>query len=104
MAFLRDLKRTLDPLANVPGLDQYPDYSQQLSEQVGCIKEPVESFLQSVLRYERSLGATAAQGHYRRMLPKLKWYLFVSKKVLALKQKIQSRMRVIDTLIQRLTL
>jgi hypothetical protein len=104
VSFLRDLKRTLDPLQTFTAWATYPTYGKDIGEQVVHIKEPVEGFLKAVLKYEPSLGNKAAEGHYRHIGRKLQWYLFMSKKVSTLRRKIESHMRVIDTLLQRLTL
>jgi hypothetical protein len=75
-----------------------------IEEQVAHIKGPLEEFLTAVLKYEPSLGAAAKEGHHRHILRKLQWYMFMSKKVLDLRRKIESHMRIIDTLMHRLTL
>jgi hypothetical protein len=102
--FLRDLRHTLEPLAKFPDLSAYPNYGEEISQQVKYIKEPVEKFLQSVAKYNISLGQKAGKGHHRHIFPKLKWHALVSKRAISLKEKIHSHMRVIDTLLQRLTL
>jgi hypothetical protein len=103
VSFLRDLKRTLEPLQTFTAWNKYPEYGQDIGEHVAHIKEPVEIFLTAVLKFEPSLG-NAKDGHHRHVLRKLQWYMIVSRKVLALRKKIESHMRVIDTLMQRLTL
>jgi hypothetical protein len=102
--FLRNLNHTLQPLAQFPELTAHPGYGKEISERVGYIKEPVETFLKSAEEYTASLGASAAKGHHRHIFRKMKWHIFVSKKVVALRQKIESHMRIIDLLMQRLTL
>jgi hypothetical protein len=104
VAFLQDLKHTLEPLRAFTAWNAYPAYGKDIRAQVELIKEPVESFLDSVRKYEPSLGAKATGGHHRHLVRKLQWYLFMSKKVLSLRKKIESNMRIIDSLIQRLTL
>lgn len=104
MAFLRDLKRTLEPLHTFTAWNAYPTYGENVEEQVGHIKEPVGHFLAAVLKYEPSLGTKAEEGHHRHMLWKLQWYMFMSKRGLSLGRKFESHMRVIGTLMQRLTL
>jgi hypothetical protein len=105
--FLGDLKRTLEPLCTFTTWNTYPVYGREIGEQVGRIKEPVEQFLAAVLKYDPSLGVKARRG-WRRSIPtflrKLQWYIFMPKKVLILRGKIESHMRVLDTLMQRLTL
>jgi hypothetical protein len=105
VGFLRNLKRTLDPLQTFTAAwKAYPTYGRDIGEQVAHIKQPIESFLATILKYEPSLGEKAAEGRHRHVLRKLQWYIFISKKVLALRKKIESHMRVIDTLLQRLIL
>ena len=104
VSFLRDLKRVLDPLQAFSAWNTYPSYGKDIEDQVRHIKEPVDEFLKAVLKYEPSLGFKAAEGHHRHILRKLQWYMFVSKRVSILKKKIESHMRMIDTLLQRLTL
>ena len=104
VSFLRDLKRTLYPLETFTAWHAYPKYGRDIREQVAHIKEPVGNFLKEVLKYEPTLGVKANEGHSRHVFRKLQWYMFMEKKVLGLKKKIESHMRVIDTLLQRLTL
>jgi hypothetical protein len=104
VAFLRDLKQTLEPLHAFTAWNTYPTYGKQIEEQAAQIKEPIESFLKDVLKFEPSLGAKAKEGHRRHVLRKWQWHVVMSKKVLALREKIDAHMRVIDTLLQRLTL
>jgi hypothetical protein len=104
VSFLRDLKRTLDPLETFAAWKADPSYRKDIEEQVAHIKEPVESFLKAVVKFEPSLGQRAVAGHHRNVFRKLQWHILVSKKALALRRSIESHMRVIDTLLQRLTL
>jgi hypothetical protein len=107
VSFLGYLKRTLEPLHEFAAWGTYPAYGREIGEQVGRIKEPVGHFLAAVLKYEPNLGVKAERGWNRRMpasLRKLQWCIFMSKKVLSLKGKIGSHMRVLDTRMQRLTL
>jgi hypothetical protein len=104
VSFLRDLTRALEPLQTFKAWNAYPAYERDIREQMGHIKEPVERFLSAVSKYEPSLGAKATEGHHRHILGKLQWYISVSRKALALRRKIESHMRVIETLMQRLTL
>ncbi|KAI0451866.1 hypothetical protein F5B21DRAFT_485364 [Xylaria acuta] len=104
VSFLQDLKRTLEPLQTFTAWNAYPTYGRDIGEHVGHIKGPVEQFLSATRRYEPGLGARAQDGHHRHVVRKLQWHIFMSKKVLGLKKKIESHMRIIDTLMQRLTL
>jgi len=104
VGFLQALKRTLHPLQSYTSWHAYPNYGEQIKEQVVQIKGPLERFLKEVVKFEPSLGTKAKEGYHRHVLKKLQWHVFVSKKVLELRKKIKSHMRVIDTLLQRLTL
>ncbi|CZR67508.1 uncharacterized protein PAC_17407 [Phialocephala subalpina] len=104
VSFLQQLKRTLEPLQTFTAWSAYPRYGADITEQVGFVKKPIEDFLAQVLKFEPSLGEKATRGHRRHVIRKLQWYLFMSKKVLSLRKKIESHMRVIDTLMQRLTM
>ena len=57
VSFLRDLRRTLEPLAQFPNLTAQPGYGKEIAEQVGYIREPVETFLKSAEQYTASLGS-----------------------------------------------
>jgi len=107
VAFLGDLKRILEPLHAFTAWSAYPTYAKEIRTQVTYIKQPIEEFLAAILKYEPSLGDNARRC-WRKGLPtalrKLQWYIFMSKKVLALRGKIESHMRVLDSLMQRLTL
>ncbi|RYP56831.1 hypothetical protein DL771_011606 [Monosporascus sp. 5C6A] len=102
--FLEDLTRTLEPLKTFTAWGAYPTYEKEIREQVEFIRGPVDEFLQAILKYEPSLGPRAKAGHHRHIRRKLQWYIFMSKKTLALRNKIESHMRVLDSLMQRLTL
>jgi hypothetical protein len=102
--FLRHLLRTLEPLHICTTLGTTAEYGKDIEEEVGHIKAPVQKFLAAVVKYEPTLGASAKDGRHRHVLRKLQWYVFMSKKVLGLRKKIESHMRIVDTLMQRLTL
>jgi hypothetical protein len=102
--FLRDLIRTIDGLNTLTALKAYPIYGDEITQQVSLIREPVETFIDAVRKYEPSLGKSAAQGHHRHVWKKLQWHFAKENKVLALKAKIDQHMRIVDTLIHRLTL
>jgi hypothetical protein len=104
VSFLRDLTRSLEPLQTFTSCNANPIYGREIEEQVECIKKPVEDFLAAVLKYEPSLGPAAKVGHHQHIVRKLQWTMSMSKKVLGLRKKIESHMRIIDTLMQRLTL
>ncbi|KAM3070175.1 hypothetical protein ACMFMF_008528 [Clarireedia jacksonii] len=102
--FLKTLLRTIEPLGSLALWNIYPDYGRDIKEQVDHIQEPLKIFCAKVVEYESSLGATAKAGRHRHVPRKIQWYIFMSKKVLKLKGKIESHMRLIDTLMQRLYL
>src|ERR1700686_3578876 len=53
---LQDLKRTFDPLQTLAALNAYPSYARGIEEQVAQIREPIESFLKGVVKFEPALG------------------------------------------------
>lgn len=62
VSFLRALKRTLEPLQAFTAWTAYPSYGVDIEEQVKQIREPVQTFLEAVVKYEPSLGAKAKEG------------------------------------------
>ncbi|KAE8451926.1 hypothetical protein EG329_002767 [Mollisiaceae sp. DMI_Dod_QoI] len=104
VTFLRDLNYTLDPLQTFTAWKIYPAYETAILEQVHSIKVPVNNFLQTILKYEPSLGSKAQDGHHRHIGRKLQWHIFISSKVMKLKKRIELHIRILDTLVQRLTL
>lgn len=107
VAFLRDMLRVLEPLKTFTVLDAYPTYGEEIRRQLNKIKRPVEGFLAAVLKYEPRLGDKARKGWKEKLqstIRKLDWYIFMETKVLSLRKKIESHMRILDTLMQRLTL
>jgi hypothetical protein len=107
VAFLDDLKRVLEPLQAFTAWSAYPTYGEEIKKQLEQIRRPVQEFLTVVLKYEPSLGEKARRGWKKSLqttFRKLDWYIFMAKKVLSLKRKIESHMRILDTLMQRLTL
>ncbi|KAH7136742.1 hypothetical protein B0J13DRAFT_80496 [Dactylonectria estremocensis] len=104
MAFLQGLNRSLEPLQAFTAWKAYPEYGEQISKQVEYIRDSINKFRDEVLKLEPSLGEKSRKGYYRHIPQKLKWHVLKSGKILRLKKKIASHMRVIDTLMQRLTL
>jgi hypothetical protein len=107
VAFLGDVKRVLEPLQAFTAWSAYPTYGEEIKKQLEQIRRPVQEFLTAVLKYEPSLGEKARRGWKRSLQTtflKLDWYIFMEKKVLSLRGKIESHMRILDTLMQRLTL
>ncbi|KAH8820385.1 hypothetical protein F5884DRAFT_893281 [Xylogone sp. PMI_703] len=95
VAFLRDLKRALEPLYRFTVWNAYPLYGKEIGEQVDCIREPIETFLADVLKFEPSLGTKVRGGRHRHITRKLQWHVFMSRKVLRLKNKIRSHMDLV---------
>jgi hypothetical protein len=104
VSFLQDLKLSLEPLQSFTAWNAYPAYGREITKHVNSIKDPVKEFIDSILKYEPSLGTKAKDGRHRHILRKVEWRIFMSKKVKVLRKKISSHMRIIDTLMQRLTL
>ncbi|KAH7382946.1 hypothetical protein BKA64DRAFT_683564 [Cadophora sp. MPI-SDFR-AT-0126] len=105
VTFLCDLKHTLEELVRTStAWNTYPSYGDRIKEQVELMRSPIELFLNGVAKYEPSLGARAAGGQHRHIVSKLKWHFTMSKKVLRLRGTIESSMRIVDTLMHRLTL
>ncbi|KAH8744700.1 hypothetical protein F5882DRAFT_313060 [Hyaloscypha sp. PMI_1271] len=104
VGFLRDLKRTLEPLQRIVNLDADSTYGPEIAEPVEHIRGPMVDFLKKAVEYKTSLGKKATGGHHRHVWKKLKWFVLQEKRVAALKGKIEGRMRIIDTLVQRLIL
>ncbi|KAF4635285.1 hypothetical protein G7Y89_g2801 [Cudoniella acicularis] len=50
VSFLQDLNRTLEPLQTFTTINANPTYGRDITEQVTHIKEPVERFLEAVLK------------------------------------------------------
>jgi hypothetical protein len=92
------------PLQAFTSWNAFPSYAKEIEEQANQIRVPVETFLEAVVKVEPSLGQSAAPGHHRHVFRKLQWQVMVSKKVVVLRKNIESHMRIIDTLLQRLTL
>lgn len=102
--FLKELTRTLEPLKTFAAWKAHPEYGKDIREQVNFIKGPVDEFLRTVRKYEPSLGAGARSDRRRHIVMKLKYHCFIQEDVLALRSNIDSHMRVLDSLLQRLTL
>jgi hypothetical protein len=102
--FLKSLIRTLEPFKTLTDWDEHPRYATEIQEQVALLRTPINNFIQDVCRFEPSLGWKAKKGRYRNVVRKVQWYLDISKKVSSLKSRIEMHMRVLDTLLQRLTL
>jgi len=104
VSFLKELIQTLESLKTFAAWGAYPLHWKEISDRVSFIREPVESLLGDIASLEPSLGWAAKKGHHRHILPKLNWQLRISKRVLGLRNQIESHMRILDSLLQRLTL
>ena len=104
VAFLQDLRRTLEPLHTFTALNAYPAYGESIRKKVQDIKDPVEEFLGIVRKYEPALGVKARKGHHRNICEKLEWRFSVSKELENLRKKVADHLVVIDKLLQRLTM
>lgn len=101
--FLKSLTRTLEPLTTLADWDAHPTYATQIKEQVVLLKEPIDDFIQNVGKFETSLGRQARKGRHRNAARKLEWYCGGISDVSSLRNKIEMHMRVLDILLQRLT-
>lgn len=104
VAFLQSLKHTLEPLQTLTALGAYPAYKDEIRKHVESIRRPIESFLAIATKFDFSLGSNAKTGHHRHITRKLQWRFIESKEVDKLKGLIDGHMKVLDTLLQRLTL
>jgi hypothetical protein len=104
-AFLKSLNAALRPLEAFTVLDTRPEYKADIEHEVKAIKAPVEKFISDVKDLEKSLGVVK-EGRFRHLqnIPsKLKWHFSTSKKALTLQKEVDMHLRIIDTLMQRLT-
>ena len=104
VAFLENLKHTLEPLQSFTALGAYPAYGDEIRRHVEAIKHPIESFLAIAAKFERSLGPNAKAGHHRHIPRKLQWRFIDSKPVEKLRDQISGHMQILETLLHRLTL
>jgi hypothetical protein len=90
VAFLKGLKRTLEPLHTFTTLDAHPSYLEEIQQHVANIKHPIENFLSIVTKYEPSLGTKAKLGYYRNIGRKLKWRFIIPKCVVDSGKKLKT--------------
>jgi hypothetical protein len=81
VGFLRDLKRTLEPLQRIVNLDADSTYGPEIAEQVEHIRGPMADFLKKAVEYKTSLGKKATGGHHRHVWKKLKWFVLQEKRL-----------------------
>jgi hypothetical protein len=122
--FLRNLDKSLAPLRTFTALDARPEYKADIEEEVDAIRRPIETFMTDVEGMAKKLGTHLDPGaggsrgaetdrggssfgsfkSLRHMGSKLEWHYFTSKKAAALQMEIEGHLRIIDTLMQRLTM
>jgi hypothetical protein len=103
-AFLSSLKHTLEPLQTFTALKFYPTYGDEIKQCVEKIKQPIKRFAALVEGFEPSLGENAKRGRHRYIHRKLRWRFNDSKAVEQLQREIGGHMRILDSLLQGLTL
>lgn len=122
--FLRNLDKSLAPLRTFTALDARPEYKADIEEEVDAIRRPIETFMADVEGMAKKLGTSLEPGaggssgagtdrggsrfggfkSLRHVGSKLEWHYFTSKKAMALQKEIDGHLRIIDTLMQRLTM
>jgi hypothetical protein len=104
VAFLGRLKHTLEPLQTFSVLNLYPEYGDNIRQSVEKIKEPIENFLSIARKFESSLSANAKSGFQYNVGRKVQWSFYTSKRVGGLRKAIENELKILDTLLHRLTL
>jgi hypothetical protein len=121
--FLRNLDKSLSPLRTFTALDAQPEYKADIEEEVDAIRRPIETFMTDVEGMAKKLGTGLGPGAagssggvdkgggrfsafkaFSHVGSKLEWHYFTSKKAMALQKDIEGHLRIIDTLMQRLTM
>jgi hypothetical protein len=122
--FLRNLDKSRAPLRTFTALDARPEYKADIEEKVDAIRRPIETFMTDVEGMAKKLGTNMEPGaggssgagadrggrrfpsfkSLRHVGSKLEWHYFTSKKAIALQMEIEGHLRIIDTLMQRLTM
>ena len=104
-SFLNSLSIVLRPLETFVPLESKPVYKSEIEREVKAIRNPVDKFISDVSKLQEDLG-TIKEGRFRHLnnIPsKLKWHFSISAKALDLKETIDRHLRIIDTLMQQLT-
>jgi hypothetical protein len=106
-SFLKQLNSALTPLRTFTALETKPAYKIEITQQVEAIKGPIEKFVndKSVRALQNNLGV-AKEGQFRHLQnirSKLKWHFSTSEKALALQKVVDMHLKIISTLLQRLT-
>ncbi|RDW61105.1 hypothetical protein BP6252_12488 [Coleophoma cylindrospora] len=107
--FLRNLDKALLPLCTFTALEARPGYKANIEAEVDAIRTPIEKFMRDVDDMAKHLGGDSGSSKTSRfrwlksISSKLEWHYFTSKKALSLQNEVEGHLRVIDTLMQRLT-
>ncbi|KAI8632815.1 hypothetical protein F5Y19DRAFT_419094 [Xylariaceae sp. FL1651] len=104
VSFLKDLNRVLESLKTLTALATYPTHANDIQHEVDFVKRHIEDFLQIIAKFDRGLGANAKVGHLQYIPQKARWHFSVSKKALLLRERIASRLHILETLMHKLTL
>jgi hypothetical protein len=104
VSFLGNLRHTLEPLQTLSIIGRYPDFGDEICDQVRQIKDPIERFLSIAAKFEPSLGPEAKDGSHRNITKKLQWRFIESKTVAKFRNQIEAHLLVLNTLLHRLIL
>jgi hypothetical protein len=80
-----------------------PACQEEICEHVDKIKLAISPFLRLAERFEPDLGGTELIGCHQHIFPKLKWRFIASKALTNLMMELSGHMRVLDTLMFRIT-
>jgi hypothetical protein len=104
VAFLVNLKRTLEPLQTFSALGAYPTYRDEIKKCVEGIKAPIENCLAVAAKFDPSFATTSKKGRHRNVGRKLEWRFNASKKVATLRKNIEGHILGLNNLLNTLTL
>jgi len=104
VAFLVNLKRTLEPLKTFSALGAFPAYGDEIKQYVDRIKKPIEECLEVAKAFEPGLGVHSKMGRHINVGAKLLWRFKASKKVAKLRTIIEGHILGLESLLNRLTL
>ena len=102
--FLCGLELTLQHLQGFSSADINPTHGAIIQAQVELIRPPLSEFLDSIEKFETSLGPRAADRIFSGVPRKLHWSLFVSKKAKKLQDSVAVPLCTISLLLQYATL
>ena len=108
-SFLRNLDKALAPLRTFTALEAKPEYKADIESEVQAIRTPIEAFMKDVEGMAKRFGdaGVSKTGRFRILKnvgSKLEWHYSTSKKAIGLQKEVEEHLRIIDTLMQRLTL